>query len=312
MYNQPFYRGITDRGRLIRGLLAAYCRLRENFFVGNVIYSTVKESPLVIRHLESLDILLLGSVHTLGRNVPQILGTIDRFAPDFIAIELTDPGRVTGSLDVDAVNGNYHDRVVCIDRSPDITSSRYLCNTPPAKYLMECLLRYASLPFNQFSILAFNYMHGIYRKLLGDNFYTFGWSDEDARRYIFERDEYMAARLIDHMRSRRSQGYLDRYAVVVGRRHVAGMAAILEAYAVTGDSGSYYAGGRVCDVFSVARLDEPYEGGRNKAARNLGWNRLVESLARTICLPTYMLVLFLAAAFVVALIAVAIIVALSG
>jgi hypothetical protein len=286
--------------------------LRDSFFIGNVIYSTVKESPLVIRHLESLDVLLLGSVHTLGRNVPLILGAIDRFAPGYIAIELTDPGRVTGSLDVDAVNGNYRDRIICIDRSPDITSSRYLCNTPPAKYLRECLYRYASLPFNQASILAFNHMHGIYRRLLGDYFYTFGWSDEDTRRYIFERDEYMAARLIDHMRSRKQQGYQDRYAVVVGRRHVAGMAAILEAYAVTGDSGSFYAGGLVSDVFSIARLDEPYEVRRNKAEHNLGWNRLVESLARTICLPAYMLVLFLAAAFVVALIAVAIIVTLSG
>jgi hypothetical protein len=286
--------------------------LQDSFFIGKAIYSTVKESPLVIRHLESLDVLLLGSVHTLGRNVPLILSAIDRFAPDFIAIELTDPGRITGSLDVDAVNRNYHDRIVCIDRSPDITSSRYLCNTPPAKYLRECLHRYASLPSNQASIFAFNYMHGIYRRLLGDSFYTFGWSDEDARRYIFERDEYMAGRLIDHIRSRREQGYRDRYAVVVGRRHVAGIAAILEAYAVTGDSGSFYAGGRVSDVFSIARLDETYEVGQNIATHNLRWNRLIESLARTICLPACMLVLFLAAAFVVALIAVAIITTFSG
>jgi hypothetical protein len=257
------------------------------------IYSTVKESPLIIRHLESLDVELLGSVHTLSRNVPLILGEIDRFAPGFVAVELTDPDRMTGSMDVDAVNGNYHDRIVCIDRAPDITSSRYLCNTRPSRYLAECLYRYVWLPFNQASIIAFNYLHGLYRTLFGDNFYTFGWSEEDARRYIFERDEYMAARLIDHLRSRKEQGYRDRYAVVVGRRHVAGMAAILEAFAATGDTGSYYAGGRVTDVFSLAGLDRPYDVGREEAMDNLRWNRFVESLARTICLPIYMLALFL-------------------
>jgi hypothetical protein len=60
----------------------------------------------------------------------------------------------------------------------------------------------------------------------------------------------MAARLL---------GYRDRYTMVVGRRHVAGMAAILEAYAVTGEVGNNYAGGCVCDVFSVDRMDEPYD-----------------------------------------------------
>ncbi|HEY3272685.1 MAG TPA: hypothetical protein VGJ92_02925 [Methanocella sp.] len=272
----------------------------------------MKESPLVIRHLESLDVVLLGSVHTLGRNVPLILGAIDRFSPGFVAIELTDPAHMTGSLDVDAANGNYHDRIICIDRSPDITASRYLCNTPPTQYIRECMHRYAALPLNQASILAYNYLPGIYHTLGGDNFYTFGWSVEDARRYIFERDEYMAARLIDHMRSQRDKGYLGRYAVVVGRRHVAGMAAILEAYAVTGSAGSYYAGGRVYDLFSIDRLDRPYDIGKDEAAHNIFWNRFVESLARTVCLPAIMLVLFLAAAFVVALIAVAIITTFSG
>ena len=52
----------------------------------------MKDRPLVIRHLENIDVELIGSVHTLGRNVPLILGEIDRFAPRFIAIELTDSG----------------------------------------------------------------------------------------------------------------------------------------------------------------------------------------------------------------------------
>lgn len=272
----------------------------------------MKDRPLVIRHLESLDVELIGSVHTLGRNVPLILGEIERFAPRFIAIELTDSGRMTGSRDVDAVNERYHDRLVCIDRSPEITSSRYLCGTTPLLYLKECLYRYVWLPFNHASILVFNYLFGLYRLLLGDNFYTFGWSREDTRRYIFERDEYMAARLLDRIKDRRALGYRDGYAVVVGRRHVAGMAAVLEAFAVTGDVGSYYAGGRTCDVFSVDRLDEPYDVSKDAAAYNLRRNRLTEALARSICLPAYMLFLFLAAAFVTALLVEIVITTLSG
>jgi hypothetical protein len=271
----------------------------------------VKDHPLVLRHLESLDVELIGSVHSLGRNVSLILGEIDRLAPRFVAIELTDPGRTTGAMDVDAVNQHYHDRLVCIDRSPEITSSRYLSGTPPVRYLKECLNRYAWLPFNHVSILAFNYLYTLYQILPGDYFYTFGWSGEDTRRYIFERDEYMAARLLNLIKDRRAMGYLDRYAVVVGRRHVAGMAAILEAFAVTGDAGSYYAGGRVCDVFNLARLDDPYDVRRNVAAHNLGRNKLIEALARSICLPVYMLILFLAAAFLTALAVVLIITTLS-
>ncbi len=89
------------------------------------------------------------------------------------------------------------------------------------------------------------------------------------------------------------------------------MAAILEAFAVTGDVGSYYAGGRVCDVFSIARLDEPYDVGRDTAAYNLRRNKLTEALARSICLPVYMLILFLAAAFLTALLVVFIITTLN-
>jgi hypothetical protein len=215
-------------------------------------------------------------------------------------------------MDVDAVNERYHDRLVCIDRSPEITSSRYLCGTPPLLYLKECLNRYVWLPFNHVSILAFNYLHRLYRVLLGDNFYTFGWSGEDTRRYIFERDEYMAARLLGMIKDRRALGYQDRYAVVVGRRHVAGMAAILEAFAVTGDVGSYYAGGRVCNVFSVAGLDEPYDVGRDAAAYNLRRNKLTEALTRSFFLPVYASILFLAAAFLTALLVVIIITTLSG
>lgn len=281
-------------------------RLRDNFFTGQAVYFIVKESPLIILRPEGLDIMLLGSVHMLSRSVPLILREIERFAPSFVALELTDPGRTTGSKDIDAAKERFRGQIIPLDRPPEITSGRYMCNTPPSAYLKESLRRHARMPLNQASILAFNYLNRLYRMLLGDRFYTFGWPEEEERRFIFERDEYMAAKLIDHMRSRRARGYRDRYAVVVGRRHVAGMAAILEAYAVTGDAGSYYAGGRVIDVFSIARLDRPYDVSLEEATHNLQWNRFIESLARTVCLPVYMAVLFLASAAVIAMIAIAV------
>lgn len=266
----------------------------------------MKDSPLIIRPLEDGDIELLGSVHSLPRNVPLILGEIARFSPDFIGIELTVPDRLTGSQDVDSVSARYGDRLVCLDRPPEITTLRYLSDTLPSQYLKEALSKYAWLPLNQVSIFAFNYLHRLYRALFGNAFYTFGWSREDERRFIFERDEYMAGKLIEHIRKRRDQGYSDRYVVLVGRRHVAGMAAILDAYTVTGDSGSYYAGGRVYDVFSLHALEEPYTIDRATAENNNLRNRITEALASTIFLPVYMLFIFLALAFVTALIAVAI------
>jgi hypothetical protein len=90
------------------------------------------------------------------------------------------------------------------------------------------------------------------------------------------------------------------------------MAAILEAYAVTGDTGCYYAGGRVTDVFSLAGLDWPYDVGREVAMKNLLWNRFIESLARTIYLPVYMVVLFLGMAAVIMLIALAALMVMNG
>ncbi|MGA9139197.1 MAG: hypothetical protein WBZ29_03175 [Methanocella sp.] len=267
----------------------------------------MKDCPLIVRPLEDIDVVLLGSVHSLPRNVPLILREIERFSPDFIGIELTVPDRLTGSQDVDAVSTRYGDRLVCLDRPPEVTTLRYLSDTSPPQYLKEALSKYAWLPLNQASIFAYNYLHWLYRALFGDAFYTFGWSMEDERRFIFERDEYMAGKLIEHIRGRREQGYRDRYVVLVGRRHVAGMAVILDLFAVTGDMGSYYAGGKVYDVFSLQELEEPYTVDRATAENNNLRNRLIESLTSTIFLPLYMLSIFLALAFVMAVIAVAVV-----
>ena len=271
----------------------------------------MRERPLVIRACEPLDVELLGSVHALYRNVPLILEEIGRRSPGFVAAELTDPNRLTGSMDVDAVIRHFGDRLVCLDRRPAITSRRYLCDTPPGQYLKECLYRFAVLPFNAISIVAYNRLYGLYRLLFDGWFFSFGWSREDARRYIYERDEYMAAKLIGHIRERRRQGHEDSYVVVVGRRHVPGMAAILHAYAITGDVGSYYAGGRVLDVFSIKRLEEPYTVSREEASNNLTRNAIIESLAKTVLLPVYLLALFIVLVAIVTLIAIAI-VAITG
>jgi hypothetical protein len=267
----------------------------------------VKESPLIVRPLENGNILMLGSVHTLYRNVPRILDEIQRFSPDFIGIELTDPRHLTGSQDVDAVINRYGDRLICLDRPPGVTLLRYLSDTPPVEYLKEALTKYAWLPLNQVSIFAYNYMNGLYNTLFDDAFYTFGWSRDDARRFIFERDEYMAGKLIGHIRARREEGYKDRYVVLVGRRHVPGMTAIIEAYESTGDVGSYYAGGRVYDVFSLSELEKPFTVGRATAEHNNLINRITEALVSTIFLPLYMFLIFLALAFVIALIVTAIV-----
>lgn len=267
----------------------------------------MKDSPLIVRLLEDGSILLLGSVHSLSRNVPLILDEIERFSPDYIAIELSVPDRLTGSQDVDAVSRRYGDRLVCLDRTPEITTLRYLSDTPPPQYLKEALSKYVWLPLNQASIFAYNYTHGLYQVLFGNSFYTFGWSREDKRRFIFERDEYMAGKLIEHLRTRRDHGCRDRYVVLVGRRHVAGIAAILSAYAITGDMGSYYAGGRVFEVFSLNTLEEAYTVDRATAENNNLRNRIIESLASTIFLPLYMFCICAALALALALIAVAIV-----
>jgi hypothetical protein len=279
---------------------------RAKYKTTDTAHPHVKDRPLIVRPLEGDDnvgdIVLLGSVHALKRNVPLILREIERVAPDFIGIELTRPGYVTGSMDMDAVSFRYRDRLVYLDRPPGVTILRYLSDTTPQQYLKEALSKYAWLPLNQVSIFAHNYLYKLYRVLLGDAFYTFGWSGEDERRFIFERDEYMAGKLIEHMRERKGQGYVDRYVVLVGRRHIMGLAAILGAYAVTGDTGGYYAGGRVYDVFSLHTLEKPYTVDRATAENNNLRNRVTEALASTIFLPVYMLVIFLALAAMMALI----------
>lgn len=251
----------------------------------------MKDSPLIVRPVESLNTEILGSVHLLYRNVPRILKEIGRFSPNYIGIELTNPGP-TGSQDVDGVSTMYSDRLVFIDRPPGITVSRYLCDTPPRMFLKECLIKYAWLPLNQASIILYNYFPGLNNILAGDNFFSFGWSAMDTRYYIFERDQYMAGRFLEFLRDREDRGLKDRCIILTGRRHVAGIACILEAYAITGDIGSYYAGGRVLDVFSLNRLEKPYATDRNTAEKNLVYNGLIESMVSTIFLPLYMLALF--------------------
>jgi hypothetical protein len=106
----------------------------------------------------------------------------------------------------------------------------------------------------------------------------------------------MAGTLAGLLRS----GELDgKCAVLVGRRHVHGMKCILEAFRYTNDIGSYYAGGRVHDVFSLAELEEPYTLNYEKSSSNYMKNRIIESVVRSFFLPAYVLLLFMALAALV-------------
>jgi len=59
------------------------------------------------------------------------------------------------------------------------------------------------------------------------------------------------------------------------------MKCILEAFQSTGDIGSYYAGGRVYDVFSLTELNMPYTLSYERSGRNYMMNRIVEAAVRT-------------------------------
>jgi pheromone shutdown protein TraB len=244
------------------------------------------EQPTIIENLDDMGIELIGSVHVLRRPAADVLSEISRFSPEHICVELFDPRQATTSLEIGAARKIYPDRIACIDRHIDTTVYRYLSGTPPAIYLKESLARSFFLPFNVLSIAAFNVLPGLYSRITGGKFATFGWSTYDTKTFIHERDEYMAARLL------RSGGLEKKCIVLVGRRHVAGMKCILEAFRYTHDIGGYYAGGRVYEVFSLAELGKPYTLSYEKSSHNFFWNRIIGSMVRAFFLPAYVLALF--------------------
>jgi hypothetical protein len=254
------------------------------------------ERPVVIENLDDPGLELIGSVHALRKPAREIIKELARFSPDYVCVELYAPLQPTKSFEIEMARERYLDKFVCIDRSIDVTSSRYLAGTSPAVYLKEALVKYLLLPFNVISILAYSGLPGIYEALTGGRFFTFGWSTQDARRYIYERDEYMAGTLATLLRSGELNG---KCAVLVGRRHVPGMKCILEAFRYTNDIGSYYAGGRVCEVFSLAELEEPYTMDYERSSGNYVKNRIIESMVRSFFLPAYVLLLFIALAILV-------------
>jgi hypothetical protein len=247
------------------------------------------EKPVIIARMDDLDLELIGSVHMLLRPAREVLREIGRFSPDYVCVELYRALQPTKSFEIELARERYLDKFVPIDRNIDVTTSRYLCDTAPAVFLKETLVKYIFLPLNILSGTLYSQLPEQYEKLTGGRFFTFGWSREDTRVYIWERDEYMAGTLARLLKSGELGG---RCAVLVGRRHVAGMKAVLEAYRSTGDVGSYYAGGRVYDVFSLAELDEPYTLSYEQSRRNIVRNRMIEGIVRSIFLPAYLLALF--------------------
>ncbi|WP_174589953.1 hypothetical protein [Methanocella conradii] len=248
------------------------------------------DRPVIVDELDGMGLVLIGSVHSLREPAREIIKKITTLSPDYVCVELSAPLQPTKSFELEMARERYLDRFVCIDRPIEVTISRYMSGTRPIDFLKEAVVKYFYLPFNVASIIAFNNFSGLYKKLTGGRFFTFGWSEWDSRAYIFERDEYMAGRLASMLKSGELRG---RCAVLVGRRHLPGMKCILEAFKSTNDIGSYYAGGRVYEVFSLAELEEPYTLSYEESSRNFLRNRLIEAVVRAIFLSSYVLALFL-------------------
>lgn len=247
------------------------------------------ERPVLVINIEDMGVELIGSVHSLGEAARDVLQEVDRFSPDYVCVELFRPLQPTRSLELELVRERYPDRLVCIDRHIDVTVSRYFSGTSPALFLKEALVRYFFLPFNVLSSFTFNLAPGVYKKLTGGRFFTFGWSERDSIVYIYERDEYMAGTLAELIKSGEVRG---KCAVLVGRRHVPGMGCVLEAFQSTGDIGSYYAGGRICDVFNLRELNMPYTLSYEQSSHNFMVNRIIESVVKTAFMLAYVLMLF--------------------
>lgn len=247
------------------------------------------EKPVMVEPMEDLGLELIGSVHSLRGPAVEILRELRRFSPDYVCVELFRPLQPTKAFELELARGRYLDRFVCIDRSIDVTVSRYYSGTPPGVYFMEALARYLSLPFNAISIIAYNLSPGSYGKLTGGRFFTFGWSRQDLKAYIFERDEFMGGTIADLMRSGNLHG---KIVVLVGRRHLPGIKCVLEAFRATNDIGSYYAGGRVYDVFSLYELNLPYTLSYEQSSHNFTVNRIIETLVRMVFLSGYVFALF--------------------
>lgn len=251
------------------------------------------DRPVIIEKIDALGLELIGTVHRLPGTVPGILREVERFSPGQVCVELSDPGQATGSFEVEAVRIRHADKLKCIDRPIRVTALRYMSGTGPTVFLRETLAKYFFLPLNVLSIAAFNRLAGPYLWLTRGRFYTFGWSRRDTMFYIYERDEYMAGTLAESIRSGAMPG---GRLVIVGRRHVAGMKCILEAFLSTNDIGSYYAGGKVYEVFSLADLLEPSILDDERSSRNFLWNRSIEAAIKVLIMPAYLVILFLIAA----------------
>lgn len=265
----------------------------------------MSDSPVITRDIEGIDVRLIGSVHTLIRAVPRVIEAIETFKPYLVCVELSDPDQDTRAYDVSTVRRTYRDMLVCIDRPLYITVSRYLSGTRPDVFFKETVKKFAYLPINMLSGFVYNYFQWLYDRLFPGGFRTLGWSAENTRRYIFERDEYMAYRLIEQLAlTGNLSGSGHRYAVVAGRRHIPGISAILEAYRYTGDVGTYYAGGRTLQVFSPTSLMEPYGMGRMASEDYYLKNRIIESIVSIIFLPVLAILIFLGALLLLLIMAV--------
>jgi hypothetical protein len=256
------------------------------------------DSPLIVATVEGMGVEIAGTVHALSRIAPLAVNEIERFSPDCVCVELKAPGQRTRSYEILEARSRFPGKIVAIDRPIETTICRYMSDTPPLQFFIESMIRYFYIPPNMLSIVAFNRLPQLYKTITGGRFITFGWAWNDRKVFIFERDEYMAAKVAEMIRADRDERRKRRYAILVGRRHVAGIAAVLEAYRYTGCIGSYYAGGKTYDVFSLASLEEPYTGDYATSSGRFMKNRIIEGFLHAFFLPAYMFLLVIAMAFI--------------
>lgn len=256
------------------------------------------DSPLIMATVEGMGVEIVGAVHALYRAAPMAIKEIERFSPDCVCVELKAPDQPTRSYEIREARSRFPGKIVAIDRPIDTTIYRYMSDTPPLQFFIESMIRYFYMPLNMLSIIVFNRLPWLYKTIAGGSFFTFGWTWNDRKVFIFERDEYMAAKVAEMIRADRDERRTRRYAILVGRRHVAGIAAVLEAYRYTGCIGSYYAGGKMYDVFSLAGLEELYTRDYATSSDRFMKNRVIEGFLHAFFLPAYMFLLVIAIAFI--------------
>jgi hypothetical protein len=173
------------------------------------------DSPIIVTTVEGIGVEIIGTLHALYSVVPLAAREIERFSPDCVCVELKAPGQRIGSYEILEARSRFPEKIFAIDRLIDTTIYRYMSGMPPLQFFAESIIRYFYMPPNMLSIILFNRLPWLYKAIFGDEFITLGWSWNDRKVFIFERDEYMAARASTMIRADRDERRERRYVVLV-------------------------------------------------------------------------------------------------